>query len=459
VTGFDNYALNSISTKSLGERIRAGKVLVPCGAEEAIAASLEIDPSGWARCRTVTSLTAAITAKSTLLGLLPPALVGPSVKVVPLNGADLFGEAPQRSLPYPLRIVTPTTWQTSWVAYDANDVRVLLTTGVNCPDRGVSRETDVLGKGWPWLLDAGTAKYTGRHWDPAFGWYVVDAVRTGNLGAIKSLIQNADIAESDFECPMTSSFVYHPSGTTFTIDPKVAALMKQAGFDIVTLGSDHMTNAGLGGVTQTVRFFDQQGIKHVGAGTTLAAALRPVVIDVRGLKFGFVGFNGAGGSVAATSSSPGTAPMTSANIRNAIAAARKVSDIVIALPQWSTREYVAAWTSQQLAWRNEMFAAGADHIIGADNHWAAGLSITPGGVSGNHLAVDSQGNFWFGQDWSRQTEEGVMTMTTFIGTRLAQVRLIPTVVLDDAQPNLTDPATDGQFVLQQVLGASILQAR
>jgi len=40
VTGFDNYALNAISTKSLGERIRAGRVLVPCGAEQAIAASL-----------------------------------------------------------------------------------------------------------------------------------------------------------------------------------------------------------------------------------------------------------------------------------------------------------------------------------------------------------------------------------------------------------------------------------
>ncbi len=49
-----------------------------------------------------------------------------------------------------------------------------------------------------------------------------------------------------------------------------------------------------------------------------------------------------------------------------------------------------------------------------------------------------------------------MTMLTFVGTRLAQVRLIPTVVLDSAQPNLTDPATDGRFVLHQVLSASRL---
>ena len=106
-----------------------------------------------------------------------------------------------------------------------------------------------------------------------------------------------------------------------------------------------------------------------------------------------------------------------------------------------------------------MFAAGTDHVIGADFHWAGALSITPGGVSGNHLAIASVGNFWFGQDWSRQTEEGYMTMITFVGKRLAQVRLIPTVVLDNAQPNLTNPATDGQFVLKQALGPSIIKPK
>jgi len=36
-----------------------------------------------------------------------------------------------------------------------------------------------------------------------------------------------------------------------------------------------MTNAGFGGLLDTIRFFDQAGIKHVGAGANLAAALRP----------------------------------------------------------------------------------------------------------------------------------------------------------------------------------------
>jgi poly-gamma-glutamate synthesis protein (capsule biosynthesis protein) len=258
---------------------------------------------------------------------------------------------------------------------------------------------------------------------------------------------------------MSGHFVQHDNGTVFTVDPKVAALMKTGGFDVATIGSDHMTNAGIGGLLDTVRYFDQNGIKHVGAGATLAAALKPAVVTVRGLRFAFYALNGAGGSTPAGPGRAGTASLTSANIRSATAAARKAADVVIALPQWSTSEYRAAFLSQQLAWRDAMFAAGTDHVIGADFHWAGALTITPGGVSGNHLAVASQGNFWFGQDWSRQTEEAYMTMITFVGKRLAQVRLIPTVVLDNAQPNLVDPATDGQFVLKQALGASIVKPR
>jgi poly-gamma-glutamate capsule biosynthesis protein CapA/YwtB (metallophosphatase superfamily) len=458
VTGFDNYKLNSISTATLVAKLKARTALAPCGAQAAIAATLKTTTSGWAACVAPDKLTAILPPASTLVGLLPPGLVGPGIKVVPLNGMDLFGEAPQRAGTYPLVIASPN-WSTAWTAYDTNDVRVMVTTGVNCADRGVSRETNVLGKGWEWLLNAGTARYTGTHFDSRLGWIVVDAVRTGNLGAIKSIIKNADIATSDFECAMAHNFVQHDTGTDFSVDPRVAPLMKEAGFDVATIASDHMTNFGISGLLDTVKYFAQQHIGAVGAGANLAAALKPYVVNVRGLKFAFYGLNAAGGSVPAGAHSPGTASLTEANIKTATAEARAAGDIVVGMPQWSTSEYRAGFLESQLAWRNEMFAAGTDLVIGADFHWAGALSITPGGVTGNHLAIASVGNFWFGQDWSRQTEEGYMSMETFVGKRLAQVRLIPTVVLDNAQPNLTNPATDGQFVLKQALGPSIIKPR
>jgi poly-gamma-glutamate capsule biosynthesis protein CapA/YwtB (metallophosphatase superfamily) len=459
VTGFTNYKANGLTTKQLVAELKAGDVLVPCGTEEGIAEALGTNRSGWAKCVQVGSIAGRLGSASTDFGLIPVGFVSPRVKVVPLDGADLFGMGPARNKEYPLTLSTPTNWKAEWVAYDKRDVRVLLFTGVNCADRGVSRQTIVLGKGWDWMLEAGTAQYTGRHWDGRFGWWVVDAKRTGNAGAVAKLIKDADVAVSDFECPISKNWRHHDNGTVFTIDPRVAALMDRAGFDLATIGTDHMTNAGLSGVGDTVDAFKEAGIKTIGGGRTPAEASKPAVITVRGMRFGFVAWNGAPGSAVATSSSAGVQPLNSATIKSAISAAQKVSDVVIAMPQWSTVEYTTGFTSAMAKWREEMFAAGADHIIGADTHWAGAISLTPGGAYGNRLAVASQGNFWFGQDWSRQTQEGFMTQLTFVGKRLAAVRLIPTVVLDNAQPNLTNPATDGQFVLNQVFGASILKAR
>ncbi len=456
VTGFANYRVDSVTPADLAAALASGMLLVPCGADRGVSAALGVtSPS--ASCVPADRIPARLPASSTTLALLPPGLVTPALRVVPIGSADLFGETPARAVPYPLTIPSPAGWAPSWMAYDPADVRVVLTTGVNCPDRGVSYQTNVLGKGWDWLLQAGTARYTGRHWDPEFGWWVVDAVRTDHAGAVRDLIRNADIAVSDFECSMTPSFTQHDSGTDFTIDPRVAPLMGQAGFDVATIAADHNTNPGLAAVPYTVNAFRANGVRAVGGGATLSQALRPAVLDVRGVRFGFVGFDAIGGSVAATSTSPGVAPLTAANARTAIGAARRQgAQVVFALPQWSSVEYRAAFTPFQDGLTSLLEAAGADEIIGADFHWAGAISISPGGAAGYRLVTASQGNFWFGQDWSRQTQEGVMTMLTFVGTQLAQVRLIPTVVLDDAQPNLTDPATDGQFVLHQVFSASRL---
>jgi poly-gamma-glutamate synthesis protein (capsule biosynthesis protein) len=459
VTGFDNYSLASVTRSSLGARLVAGTLELPCGAEAAVAVALGVPNAAPSACVRADQVTAQLDPASTDLALVPPALVTPRVKVIPIGSADLFGEKPARSATYPLVIPVPAAWPVAWTAWNGTDVRVVVTTGVNCPDRGVSHQTVVLGRGWDWLLQGGTARYTGTHWDSRYGWTVVDAVRTGHAGAVVDLIRNADVAVGDFECSMTPNFVQHDSGTVFSIDPRVAPLMAKAGFDVATIAADHNTNAGLAAVGQTVDLFRANGIQSTGGGRSLAQALRPAVVDAGGVTFGFVGFDAIGGSAYATSSSAGVAPLTPANVRAAVAMARaRGAQVVVALPQWSSVEYRARFTAFQLGLVKTLVAAGVDDIVGADFHWAGALSVTWTGSAYRYVG-SSQGNFWFGQDWSRQTQEGIITSLTFVGTRLAQVRLTPTVVLDDAQPNLVDPATDGQFVLRQVLAGTTLPAR
>jgi poly-gamma-glutamate synthesis protein (capsule biosynthesis protein) len=459
VGAFDDYKVTGVTRATLKTRLAAGTLVLPCGAEAAVALALETTGQGAAPCVAADQITALLDPGSTELALMPPALVTPRVKVIPLESADLFGQASARQKAYPLTIVPPVIWPAAWSSFAAQDVRVVVTTGVTCPDRGVSLQTIVKGRGWAWLAEAGTARIAGTHIDTRFGRTVVEPVRTGHKGAVRDLVAGADVAVSDFECAMTKNFVQHNSGTVFTIDPRVATLMADFGFDVATVAADHTTNAGLGAVGETVDFFKKAGVQPTGAGRTLDEALKPAIVDADGVKFAFLGFDAIGGSHYATASSPGVAQLTAKNVKTAVVRARAAgAQVVIALVQWSSVEYQARFTDFQRGLTKLLFDAGVNHIVGDDFHWAGALSISLTGSTYRYVGA-SQGNFWFDQDWSRQTQEAVITSLTFVGTRLVQVRLQPTVVVDNAQLNLTDPATDGQFVLKQVLSVSTLPAQ
>jgi hypothetical protein len=450
----------AVSSATLRKELAAGRVAVPCGVTALTldGAPIAVDA---ATCAEPSTITTAVRAAKPRLGLLPAALVTPRVKVLRVDGADLFGSPSIRALPYPL-VATVAAPPAGWLAFDGADVRTLISTGDTCPDRGVSHQTNTLKKGWDWALGGGTATYTGIHMDRRFdgpdgkGWPVVDAVRSGNEGAVKKLISDAEITLNDFECPMTASFHQHDTGTIFSIDPEVAPFLARNGIDVVTLASNHITDQGVGALQETLDLFEENGIKAFGAGMNLADAMKPAVLDVRGVRFAFVGFNEIPGATRAGASVAGVTWLTEANVRKSVAAARKVADVVIVVPQWGWPEYHANFTARQKTQMQLFFDAGADQVIGHGTHWSGPTSITQDD-RGFHLVMASHGNFLFGQDWSRQTQEGVILEATFVGSELAQVRLHPYIMLDQAQANLTNPTTDGKFIVNQVWSNSILK--
>ena len=449
-----------LTTSKLAAELAAGRVAIPCGVTSLRLAGKAVALDR-APCRKPPEVVAGVRKTASSLGLLPAGLVSPKVKVLRIGGADLFGAPSIRARAYPLVAMVATPAAT-WTTFDPAEVRTVISTGDTCPDRGVSHQANTLGKGWDWVLKGGTAKYVRIRMSRQFdgpdgkGWPVVDATRTGNAGAVRKLISDAEITLNDFECPMTSSFRQHDTGAVFSIDPKVAPLLARSGVDVVTLASNHMTDQGTAALKQTLALFKKAGIKSFGAGMNLTAALKPAVLDVRGVRFAFVGFNEIPGSARSDADTPGVAYLDEANVRAGVAAARKVADVVIVVPQWGWPEYHANFTARQKQQIKLFWDAGADHVVGHGTHWASAVSLTPSD-KGYRFVISSHGNFLFGQDWSRQTEESVVVEMTFVGTKLAQARLHPYVMLDQAQANLVNPTTDGKYVLNQVWSNSILK--
>jgi hypothetical protein len=455
-----------VSADDLRSAAAEGGLLVPCEVASMTLEGAALPPGPGAECLPAIEIAPAILASDSAdsplpagaLALLPPGLVAPQVKVLPIGEADLFGAPSHRALPYPLQAVAAPG--IPGAAYDVADIRTLVSTGDTCPDRGFSHMAVTKKKGWDWTLAGGTATYNGFRLDtqysgPHGGGWLVPNIRVGRTGGLlAALISDNDIGANDFECPVVDNWVQHDSGMIFTIDPRTVPLLAgKGGVSVVTLGSNHITNAGLDGVRQTIRYLDAAGIEHAGAGLTLEGALAPAVIDVRGVKFAFVGWDDTHGSRVARANSPGVAPMTDEAVCSSLQAARAVADVVIAMPQWGWPEYHNDITSEQIAQRARMYECGADHILGSGTHWASWASILPG-PNGPQFAIGSHGNFFFDQNWSQETMEGVIVEATFSGTQLVQFRLHPYVVAYGAQPNLLDPSHDGSDVMNRVWSVS-----
>ncbi|MGH2380361.1 MAG: CapA family protein, partial [Candidatus Limnocylindria bacterium] len=239
------------------------------------------------RCLPAVEIVAHLVDNPADLALLPAGLVVPTIKVLPVDGADLFGNAEARAVPYPFKTTIegpPEGW-----SHDSAEIRTLMSLGDSCPDRGVAFAAITQGRGWDWVFGGGTAEYTAVYPNPVpegfvgNGFNIVDAVPTGNEGAVADLVSGADVTLDDFECPVVDDFVVN-EGTLFSIDPAVLPQLRDTyGVDVASLAANHLFDRGQAGFVSTLEKFGEAGIPVTGAGLDLDAALEPALVDVNGL--------------------------------------------------------------------------------------------------------------------------------------------------------------------------------
>jgi poly-gamma-glutamate synthesis protein (capsule biosynthesis protein) len=136
-------------------------------------------------------------------------------------------------------------------------------------------------------------------------------------------------------------------------------------------------------------------------------------------------------------------------VRADISAARADgAEVVVVVPHWG-REYTDRISPQQDELARDLVDAGADLVLGAHSHWAGPLEIIDG-----RLVVYSMGDLVFDLRHDERTQQGIVVELTFVGRRLAQIALHPTVIVEDAQPNLLEPAGGGTALLRAIEKAS-----
>jgi hypothetical protein len=383
------------------------------------------------------------------LGLVPWDEVGPRVKALSVNGESLLDPDSDGAENYPLKPEDGTV-------PDPEKLRRMVVGGDIVLDRGQYYMVIRRGMGIDFPLDGGYAAVTSRvseqsAYSETGIIHQFTAERTGGAGAVRKYLSGADLTLANFENPVIRDSVYHPDATTFTGDLRLMPELDQAGIDGVTLGNNHILDAGTTGLDETMGHLDDAGIAHAGAGMDLAEARKPMIFDVGGTKIGVLSYMGVPNYdwAWATESAPGTAPLLENLMKEDIKRLRPKVDLVVVSPHWGI-EYMATPEPEQVKLAHAAVDAGADIFIGGHAHWPKGIEMYKG-----KPIYYGVGNFLLDQSWSEETSTAIFADVTLYGDDVVQTRPVPFIILDRAQPNFLTPKGGGNRALRKVYAASL----
>lgn len=212
-------------------------------------------------------------------------------------------------------------------------------------------------------------------------------------------MKNADI------CMVNNEFQFSTRGTpmedkqfTFRTDPKYVQVMLDMGVDIVSLANNHSLDFGTEALQDTFAALDDAGILYAGAGDTKERAEELQIIEVNGLKIGFL----AATRVIPVSQwnvefrQPGLfTAYDDARLVECVEAAKKECDFLTVYIHWGI-EREAHPQYYQTATAKNCFDAGADLVIGAHPHVLQGIEFMDG-----KPVFYSLGNYIFAQTIAR----------------------------------------------------------
>jgi poly-gamma-glutamate capsule biosynthesis protein CapA/YwtB (metallophosphatase superfamily) len=111
---------------------------------------------------------------------------------------------------------------------------------------------------------------------------------------LRPYVARADLALCHLETPMTFDASAVPASfPLFDTPPELARAIAESGWDACDTASNHSLDQGQEGVDQTGAVLDRAGIEHTGSFASAAERRRPLVLEVQGVKVGFLAYTDA----------------------------------------------------------------------------------------------------------------------------------------------------------------------
>lgn len=189
---------------------------------------------------------------------------------------------------------------------------------------------------------------------------------------------------------------------TFNAPDVIIDNLKDIGFDFLSTGNNHALDRGMPGLLRTLDVLDEKGVYHTGTAHSNEERDTPLIIDVKGVKIGFIApteiinkndrlMNDAETEYAVT-----RLYLQQERLVSEIKALREAgADFIVAYPHWD-KEHKKAANSRTREAAKLLLESGVDVILGSHPHVVQSIeyvTVERGGQPYTGLVVYSMGNF------------------------------------------------------------------
>ncbi len=256
---------------------------------------------------------------------------------------------------------------------------------------------------------------------------------------LAELLKSTDFNVANLESPFSGKSYFGQTGSlVFNAPLENIQGLVEYNFKILNLANNHALDQGLIGLENTIKYLADNGLQAFGAGPNQTAAWRPAIIDIRGIKIGFLG-----ASYASLNDNGKTINEYVARIEDkdklkaALDNLKPQVDLII-VNLHAGAEYTTPPNSSQIKFARTAIDYGADLVIGHHPHWIQILEQ----YQGKYIFY-SLGNFIFDQMWSQKTREGLILKVNIIKkddfVKISQIKLFPVIIENYSTPRLASP--------------------
>ncbi|GIL26376.1 CapA family protein [Actinocatenispora comari] len=242
------------------------------------------------------------------------------------------------------------------------------------------------------------------------------------FGPVAKQLSAADLTIVNLETAVTTRGTPEPKEFHFRAPPAAFDAVKAAGVDVVTVANNHAMDYGRTGLADTLRYAKAAGVPVIGAGANEAAAYRPWITTVHGVRIAFLAFSQVtelAQQWLATPDRSGIAEtFDTARAAAAVRAAKRQADVVIVYPHWG-QEGNHCPIADQRTFAAAMAKAGATAVVGTHAHLLLGA-----GWEGDTYVDYGLGNFLWWRDDAFSNDTGVLRLT-LTGSKLTGTRFLP----------------------------------